>query len=167
MRERYKNARTSGIRAEILAGESDGKDAFIVSAEAMQGSSKPSNIVFTVRRTKDGLKVDWPASVGSNPTPLKTLFADFPKGAAKVRVVAEPANYFNYEYRKTENDYFSIRLKEAVPPFSCHGYISKTDEHGKSLFKLLKDGKGHRVLIEIDLIGPNNESAVETARPTF
>jgi hypothetical protein len=46
-------------------------------------------------------------------------------------------------------------LHSSSPSKSGHGWVPKDSEVGKSIFEVLKDGRGHRLTLEVVLQGPD------------
>lgn len=114
---------------------------------------------YVVHKTTDGIKMDWPASVGYNPTNLKALVAKKPKEAHSLRLIATTNSTFMGDYAKTKDTHFCFLLKEDNPLQTIYGYIQKTNPDGQRLIDLLKTSKEtkDRVIVEIRFLAPNGD----------
>jgi hypothetical protein len=157
MKARYKNAILAGMTIDITSVEEiEGKNSFFV--HGLMGNVKSKlRFPFTqvVRETKDGFRIDWPASVGYNETPLKTLTVKHPDKSVNLRVECEIDTYFNFEYLNSKETHYSIKVMEQYPLSVAHGYILKSSEQGEKLFKILKDGNRHKLILEVEFVGPD------------
>jgi len=155
MREWYREnqAFTSGLKLKRLnvVPSIRAKDAFTVFLSLQRGGQDVTGHI-VVRKVKDEFKVDWAGSVGHNPVPVKTVFATG-RAPVKVRVSAEISDYYNYEYDRSRQSHLSVTYGDETLGF-VHGYIPKDSGDGKALADLLKNGKSHRVILEIDFVGP-------------
>jgi tetratricopeptide (TPR) repeat protein len=104
--------------------------------------------------TKDGYKVDWEATMGHNETPFKVFVATAKQGAIRLRVLCKVDTYFNFEYSDCQQTHYSVSLTTKEPYEFLHGYIAKDSASGERLFKLLKDGGEHQLILELKLLGP-------------
>jgi gamma-glutamylcyclotransferase (GGCT)/AIG2-like uncharacterized protein YtfP len=114
---------------------------------------------YVVQKTADGFKMDWPASVGYNPTNLKTLVSKKPKDAHSLRLIAVSNSTFEGDYAKAKDTYYCFLLKEDNPLQTVYGYIPKTNPDGQRLIDLLKSRKEtkDRVIVEIRFVAPNGD----------
>lgn len=149
LKERFKKEGFGAAKLNSIEEHDKKKGIFIVKV-----STDFSDFFYVVRKASDGYKVDWPASVGYNPTSMKTLDAKFPENPVKVRVLAEIGTYFNYEYGNSRQTHYSIGLREARFPGVYHGFMSKNHPDAERIFNILKDGRQHRLTLEIDVLGP-------------
>lgn len=90
-----------------------------------------------------------------NGMPLHTYLATRPQEPVKFRLRATLSDYYNYSYRHCANSHYSIRLNDLdIFGPRAHGYIRKDSPDGERLFALLRDGKQHRVTVELQSVGP-------------
>ena len=133
-------------------------DGFEVKASFKMGEQTATPSYF-VRRTKDGFKIDWAASVGHNDFPLVTYFETNPKEPKTFRVSAELGSLYAGEFADHENAYYNLDLRESVPPETCWGYVVKESDAGKKIFEILKDGNKHKITVELQLVTPSGKAA--------
>jgi hypothetical protein len=116
---------------------------------------------YVVSKGADGIKMDWPASIGYNPINLKTLVAKKPKEAHSLRLIAASNSTFEGDYAKAKDTHYCFLLKEDNPLQTVHGYMPKTNPDGQRLMALLKARKEarDRVIVEIRFVGPNGDEA--------
>lgn len=114
---------------------------------------------YVVHRSADGIKMDWPASVGFNSTNLKALVSKKPKEAHSLRLIATTNSTFMGDYAKAKDTHFCFLLKEDNPLQTVYGYIPKTNPDGQRLIDLLKTNKEtkDRVIVEIRFVAPNGD----------
>lgn len=120
---------------------------------------------YVVRKTDDGFKMVWPASVGYNPTNLKTLVTKKPEEAHSLRVIAASKSTFEGDYAAAKDTHYCFLLKEDNPLQTVYGYILKTNPDAQRLIDLLKTSQEtkDRVIVEIRFVDPDGE-AVKNAR---
>lgn len=102
---------------------------------------------FYLKPNGESFLIDWEATVGYWPVPLKTFKALGSNEPITVRVEASLSDYFNYGYSKDR--FVSIQLVNSDGDF-IHGYINRysfKDFH--TLVKLLSDGREHRISLDI------------------
>jgi hypothetical protein len=158
MKARYRNV--AGMTIDITSVEEiEGKKGFFV--HGLLGNDKSKLIPFThvVRETKDGFRIDWPASVGYNKTSLLSLSARHPDKSVKLRVECERENYYLFDYSDSKKTHYSIKVIEQHNWF--RGYVLKSSELGEKLFKILKDGQRHKLILEIEFVGPDGRRLVQ------
>jgi hypothetical protein len=107
-------------------------------------------------------KVDWRCSKGFNPVPLAQFKAAHDDARpAKFRFYAELSDVYLDEYKGTQDKIFSVRLRDADGG-TIHGYIEKDTPIGKLFSNVLKDGKPHRVALEIGYSRRNQDPEAAT-----
>ena len=114
---------------------------------------------YVVHKTEDGFKMDWPASVGYNPTSLKTLVSKKPKEAHSLRLIVTSKSTFEGDYANAKDTHYCFLLKEDNPLQTVYGYIPKTNPDAQRLIDLLKTRKEtrDRVIVEIRFVAPNGD----------
>ena len=110
----------------------------------IQAKANDQEISYTLKKTQDGYRIDWEASVGYNPVSIAEFRATKPTTPVRVRDLAKLDDGYFSEFYTYRNAYYSIRFKEWG-----WGYVNKTSEIGKILFDKLKDGKAHFMFVEI------------------
>ncbi len=110
------------------------------------------------KKTNDGFKIDWEASVGFNPVSMRTFKANLSKQPTEFRVEATIGNYYNFNYRDSKNTHWNVSIdcKENSNISGC--YISKSSEEGKKLYEIIKDGKTHPLILELKIDATNDNS---------
>jgi hypothetical protein len=129
----------------------------LVRANGVDANETPFQRVFALKQTDAGLKIDWEATVGYNPKPLKTFLARKPDDPASFRVMGDLATYYNFNYVHSHNTHLSIRLIDPESLVKTHGYVAKDSEAGRQLADLLQDGKPHPLTLELKCEGPDRE----------
>lgn len=107
--------------------------------------------------TADGWRVDWPCTAGFNGVPLSVVKASMPVGKAAFRVHAKLDDYYNFAFRRARKTHYSLRIEDARGT-SMHAYAPKTDA-AQPLFRLLTDGNGHPVSLELEYPEGASESS--------
>jgi len=105
--------------------------------------------VLYLLRVADSYKIDWVSSVGFNSISPASFRATRPRVFVRFRAIAKLDDYYNYEFSGQENGMWSIDLNEANHGDIGHGYIQKNGPDGHRLFQCLKDGKEHRVVVDL------------------
>lgn len=111
---------------------------------------------YYLKKTKDSYRIDWETSVGSNPISTEEFHATRPTTPVRFRASAQLTDYYNYEFRDAQDLFWSFALKDGGEKEIGHGYAKKNSTAGQDLFKKLKDGKTH--LVVVDLQCPPNAS---------
>jgi hypothetical protein len=110
---------------------------------------------FFLRKSPEGsYRIDWEASVGYNPVPLKGFLVQRPQESRKFRVVCELDSYYNFDFTNTDNTHYSVKMRELETFGFPHGYVSKDSKDGKRLFFYLQDSKPHYMILELRHVGP-------------
>jgi hypothetical protein len=104
--------------------------------------------------TKDGLKIDWLAIVGYNPVGFKEWAAGT-NGTLTLSVEAELSDYYNYQFAGAADTHYSVQFHEEFGnrDDQFYGYVSKTSDLGKQMFKIVKDGQKHGLIVTIARTG--------------
>lgn len=112
-------------------------------------------------KTANGYKIDWLASIGYNETSLKTYQATLSTQPKTFRVIAEISNKYNWNYDNKQNSYWSVRANDGRGAWMIC-YVSKQSETGKQIYEILKDGKEHRIMIEVKIDSKEDKSGRTT-----
>jgi len=131
--------------------------AAVVTVTTKQGEITTIGACY-VKQTGDHWLVDWPASNGYNPMPLKTFKSTAaPRQTATFRVVAQIADYYNYQYMDARPAYYSIQLDDQMGE-RVAGYVEKSSKIGQELYDLLRDANGHPITLTVQWNGPLGEN---------
>jgi hypothetical protein len=104
--------------------------------------------VFYCKKTLDGYKIDWLASKGYNKTSIKAFLANTDIKNAEFRIIATLGDYYNYSYRNQKDTFWNIQIRNEDGSISgC--YVDKNSVTGKKIYKILNDGKEHKIIIEL------------------
>lgn len=137
--------------AGLLPGASCGVVARWVDGEV-------ANICVTA--TPGGPLIDWRCSVGYGPIPLKTYKATMPKGPTLFRVYGAISDYYNYAFRDARATHYSIAVTEGDGTGEqVSAYLPKSAATAPAAFALLKDGRSHAMMVELDY-GASRESSI-------
>lgn len=112
-----------------------------------KGSIEYDNIINM--KNKRGFKIHATSSFGINNPGLIELKYTRPNEKQTIMIYAELNDYYNYDFSGAENTHYSISLNDSISNEYIHGYVEKNSDLGEKLFNLLKDGKEHRVTLEI------------------
>lgn len=115
-------------------------------------------VVYVLKKTANGFRIDWEASVGSNAISPEELRATRPTSPVRLRVSASLGDYYNFEFRNSRDVAWCIDMSDGEGKSIGHGYIKKSTPEGEQLFQMLRDGKRHSIVVEIQYV-PNGESA--------
>ena len=105
--------------------------------------------VFYLKKTDDGYKIDWMASVGFNTISPASFRATKPLAPVRFRAIANLADYYNFDFFGRQDVFWSVRLEDTNRTDIGHGYVRKDGPDGYKLFQCLKDGQGHRVVVDL------------------
>lgn len=110
---------------------------------------------FYCKKTLNGFKIDWLASLGYNKTSIKAFEANQDIKNSEFRIGATLGNYYNYSYRTLKDSFWNVLITNDTDYISgC--YVNKNSEIGKNIYKILNDGKEHKIIIELKR--DNNDS---------
>jgi hypothetical protein len=102
-----------------------------------------------LRQKRDKWLVDWPATVGWNPTPLKTFMSTADAGQeGTFRVTAQIQDYYNFQYESARPTHYSVRLTDLTDEHVA-GYVAKRSKEGKELYDLLRDAYAHEITVTV------------------
>lgn len=103
---------------------------------------------FYCKKTLNGYKIDWLASLEYNKTSLKTFEANPEIKSAEFRINATLGNYYNYSYRSLKDTFWNVSINSENNDVGL-SYVNKASEVGKKIYKILNDGKDHKIIIEL------------------
>lgn len=112
---------------------------------ARSGSVKFAHTYY-LKVVAGGLLLDWKASTGYWPVPLRTLKALGSAVPVTVRVIAELDDYFNYGFEP--GTHYSVLLRDLARDH-LHGFMPADCEDCSKLLAVLRDGREHRIMVAI------------------
>ncbi|MCX6167266.1 MAG: hypothetical protein NT021_04700 [Sphingobacteriales bacterium] len=112
-------------------------ESFIVQA---RNNSNARRTIY-VKKTSDGFKIDWDATMGYNPISLQAFKLTGTAQPSEFRVGAE------FSSSSYVDGYYRLALSDDNT--SIYGYISKSSVEGKKLFEILKDGTRQPLILQI------------------
>ena len=95
-----------------------------------------------VKRTADGLKIDWQATSGTDEYSFEAFRAEKSTVARQFRVTARLGSEFARDYGLTSAQYYNVRIGESA-------FVLKNSEAGKKLYDVVKDGFAHDVIVQV------------------
>lgn len=113
--------------------------------------------VIYMKKTSSGYKIDWEASTGHNATSIKYFEMNKSTTATNFRgrvILQSDLSDLGYvdEYLHdigiTEDRYYSVSIMD-VDYNSMYAAVNKTSTDGKRLLNLLKDGKEHKIILQV------------------
>ena len=113
-----------------------------------------NTLVYYLKKTNEGYRIDWETSVGANPMSPEEFRATRPTRLVRFRVLAKLDDYYNFEFSGAQNTAYSIAMTVAGGADIGHGYVKKNDTMGQELFGKLKDGRKHKVVVDVQCL-PN------------
>lgn len=164
MENRYKQRDGNlSIKADVISTE-EYSDSFLEKhfIVTMKLKSENKNIEYYVVNTKEGYKIDWEASVGYNEISVPTFNAISNDVPTKFRTYAQLDNSYSFLslFKNNRNTHWCLELRifyDALSGFDVlHGIVEKNSYAGNTLFKILKDGKSHKVTLLLTPIPNNN-----------
>lgn len=111
--------------------------------------------IFYVKKIKNEFKIDWEASIGFNTISLRTFRANLGNEPTEFRVYASISNYYNYNYKNSQSNYWSVEISNDENIF---GYVAKNSAEGKKIYEILKDGKIHQLILEVKIDATQDHS---------
>lgn len=112
------------------------------SCRASATSAKDENFSVCLDRTTDGLKIDWPCTVGFNETSVAAFKASSTGSLAVIRAQVR----LNDRQEGTYAYSFSITDKAGG---QINGFARRESSVGRQMFDLVKDGKWHPATVEL------------------
>ena len=103
---------------------------------------------YYLKKTQDGYRVDWETSIGYNSVSTEEFRATKPTTPVRLRVEAKLDDYYNYDFSNCKYSHWSIALESNGANFG-NGYVGKNTAMGQDLFKTLKDGNTHKMILEV------------------
>lgn len=132
------------------------------SIEAVFG--KNDTDYYHLKKTADGLKIDWRSSAGYNPVSIAAFQAQRSKKPQLFRLWAKLTSYYNFDYDDAEKTHQSIDLRDKNRA-TLTGYILRTSPTASALLDVLKDGQSHPVMVELRYLPSSRDvSVVEIQR---
>jgi hypothetical protein len=119
-----------------------------------------STLDYYLKKSKEGYRIDWETSVGSNPVSPEEFRATKPIKPVRFRVSAKLDDYYNFEFGDAQNVSWSIALTDGGDENIGHGYAKKNTATGQDLFKKLKDGKKHPMVVEVQCLPNASDGSV-------
>ncbi len=105
-------------------------------------------------------KVDWKCSKGYSAMSLAEYKATQPTKPLTFRILGMLDDYYNYDFANAKKTHYSVRLNKPDDANSIHGYMLKTAKGAEQLFNVLKDGKGHYIIVEFRYPNGSRDSSV-------
>ena len=139
-----------GSEGEVNMGEYVELKVTLSSVNAF-GKRKIKTSPYYVKRTPNGYKINWQASLGINEMSWNVYRAQRPTVPIEFRVQATLDHYYNYEFINAQHYWWNIYLEN-----SLYGYVKKDSESGRRMYELLKDGKSHNLIVKIRFL-PNGD----------
>jgi hypothetical protein len=112
-------------------------ESFIVQA---RNNSNARRTIY-VKKTSDGFKIDWDATMGYNPISIKAFELGGNAQSSEFRVTAKFTNAYPWE------GYYTLYLSDNNS--GIYGFISKSSVEGKKLYEILKDGNEQPLFLQI------------------
>jgi hypothetical protein len=134
--------------------DADCKTAAAGSYCSLQAKSGKDTNTYCMKNDDGAFKIDWRCTKGFNPTPMAVFKAQLPETPSVFRVEAKISDFYNFEYTDAQKSHHSVGLVAGDTGERVYGYIQKDSPEGQTLFELLKDGRSHRLTIE--LVYPKN-----------
>jgi hypothetical protein len=85
--------------------------------------------------------------------PVKTYKATRPKGPHTFVLSCELSDHYNYHYHGAQATHLSVLMVEPDTWESLRGYVRKDSPEGKKLLEILKDGRKHQLIVNVELDG--------------
>jgi hypothetical protein len=115
------------------------------------------DLVFYFKKTTSGIKMDWEGSVGYNSISMKAFKATLNTVPTAFRVHATIGNSYYFNYGDASSTHWNVQVDNDDDRISgC--YISKNSAEGKKLYEILKDGKKHKLILEIKIDSSSDNS---------
>ena len=101
-----------------------------------QDDIPPIQAIF--EKSPEGLKLDWESLVGYSEMPMKEVLKKRPETPVLMRVIADPYNYYIYDFDKPDK-YLCMRLYDSENEAFCFGYLLRESDDAKALEKRIEE----------------------------
>lgn len=109
-------------------------ESFLVQARTREGT-------IYVKKTSDGFKIDWDATVGYNSISIRAFELGGTAQPSEFRVTVKLSNVYPLD------GYYNLSIRDNNR--GIYGFISKSSVEGKKLFEILKDGNEYPLILQI------------------
>lgn len=103
--------------------------------------------IYSLRKVDNKWKINWEASVGYNEMNLVEFQAVRPSTPVELRLNIELDDYYNYELRNAQGEYYSLQVFEDQTQETFNVYIKKDTSDGKAIFEELKSGARKKITL--------------------
>ena len=110
--------------------------------------SSPIAVERVVDGDKESYQVDWESWVGYCDYPPEEMREKKPDQPFLMRVIMEPANYYNYGF-SDDRKWRSLGLELKDPVYSFLGYVARDSEQDKELQIMMKNANALSCLIKV------------------
>jgi len=110
--------------------------------------SSPIAVERVVDGDKESYQVDWESWVGYCDYPPEEMREKKPDQPFLMRVIMEPANYYNYGF-SDDRKWRSLGLELKDPVYSFLGYVARDSEQDKKLQMMMKNANAVPCLIKV------------------
>lgn len=101
-----------------------------------------------IRKTEKGFQIDWEATVGYNKTACGSYATAEGTNKIQIRaIVSNPVSATFADFGVGES-YYQLHI-ETKDGYNGPAYVFKTSSTGQQISKLLKDGKKHRLILDV------------------
>ena len=119
-----------------------------VEVQAVIGRGKVASI-YHLKKTEAGYRIDWESSAGFNPTSVAEFHATRSTTPVRFRAWAKLDSFYNFEFAGNQDTFWSITIMDSAGETIGYGYAMKNAPVGDQLFKALRDGAEHRVVLDL------------------
>jgi len=111
-------------------------------------------MIYYLKMTDSGFRIDWETSIGFNPVSPEEFRVTKPTTPVRFRGYAKLEDFYADEFSKSKNIAYSIYIRNGDEQGIGHGYIMKNTIAGQKLFEILRDGKEHQMVVDLQYL-PN------------
>lgn len=133
---------------------------YTIRVAARRGSEITEMQFYAGRQGDATFKIDWKASAGYNPTPLKSILTSEAEPPHCFRLTARLETYYYYNFWGTEARYQSVELSEEGSNTTVHGYVHRQTDCGQKLLRLVQDCARHPVMLRLRRTGPSGDPII-------
>ena len=105
-------------------------------------------ITVYLRKIENAFVLDWEATVGFNPTPLKVFSGNKSKTPTVFRAQCSLGDYYNFDFRNSVDTHLNLLCQIEDQRYNTV-YVPKQSLAGRKIYQILNDGNKHDLIIEI------------------
>lgn len=111
-------------------------------------------MIYYLKMTDSGYRIDWETSIGFNPVSPEEFRVTKPTTPVRIRGYAKLEDFYADKFSESKEIAYSIYIRNGDEQGIGHGYIIKNTVAGQKIFEILRDGKEHQMVVDLQCL-PN------------